>query len=111
MAGTAANFKHQDPGAEFAPVSHEPAVERVVQLLRRHPYISSAEAGEIVNFLRHGRYRQVHQLAADKSVRRQLDHFVKDPRHELNDFANPFTAIGLVLLFLAALWVIWQPLG
>jgi hypothetical protein len=55
--------------------------------------------------------REVHQLAADKSVQRQLDDFVKGRRHELNDMANPLAAIGLILLFLAGLWVIWQPLG
>jgi hypothetical protein len=111
MAGPAATLRHQKLGADVAPASHEPAVERIFQLLRRHPHISSSEASEIVRFLRQGRYRQVHQLAADKSVRRQLDEFVKDRRQELNDFAHPLTAIGLILLFLAALWGIWQPLG
>jgi hypothetical protein len=92
-------------------VAYEPATERIVQLLRRYPYISSAEATEIVRFLQVGRYREIHQLAADESVQRQLDDFVKGRRHELNDMANPLAAIGLILVFLAGLWVIWQPLG
>jgi hypothetical protein len=98
-------------GTISADVPHEPATERVVQILRRYPYISSAEATEIIRFMRTGRYREVHQLAADKSVQRQLDDFVQGRRRELNDVANPLTAVGLILLFFAGLWVLLQPLG
>jgi hypothetical protein len=109
MAADTATLNRAEPiGAR---VPHEPATERVVQILRRYPYISSSESTEIIRFLRSGRYREVHQLAADKSVRRQLDDFVQGRRRELNDVANPLTAIGLILLFFAGLWVVWQPLG
>jgi len=111
MTGPTASLKDERTQRESAHTAHEPATKRVVQLLRRYPYISSSEASEIVRFLRTGRYREVHQLAANKSVQRQLDDFVKGRRRELNDMANPLTAIGLILLFLAGLWVIWQPLG
>ena len=110
MAGPTATLNERTQRSS-AQTANEPATQRVVQILRRYPYISSSEAGEVVRFLRHGRYREVHQLAADKSVQRQLDDFVKGRRRELNDLANPLTAIGLILLFLAGLWVIWQPLG
>ena len=109
MAVTTATLKDRQSrelGAEL-----EPATERVVQLLRKYPYISSAEATEIVRFLRTGRYRDVHQLAANKSVQRQLDDFVRGRRHELNDMANPLAAIALILLFLAGFWALLQPLG
>lgn len=111
MAGPTATLNDERTQRESAQTAHEPATERIVQILRRYPYISSSEASEVVRFLRTGRYREVRQLAADKSVERQLDDFVKGRRRELNDMANPISAIGLILLFLAALWVIWQPLG
>ena len=112
MAVTTAVLKNEPSRTrESGPSAHEPAAARIVQLLRRYPFISSTEATEIVRFLRNGRYRDVLQVAADKSVSRQLDDFVKGRRRELNDLANPITAIGLILLFFAGLWVVWQPLA
>ena len=111
MAVSTATLKHQQVnGSQGDFVAYETATERIVQILRRYPYISSTESSEVVRFLRTGRYREVHRLAADKLLQKQLDDFVSGRRHELNDFANPLAAIGLVL-FLAGLWVIWQPLG
>ena len=109
MAGDTATLKKAGPLS--ADVPHEPATERVVQILRRYPFISSAEANEIIRFMRTGRYREVHQLAADMSVQRQLDDFIEGRRRELNDVANPLTAVGVILLFFAGLWVLWQPLS
>ena len=111
MAGPTATLKREHIRTDIGQAESDPTTDRVVQILRRYPYISSAESTEIVRFLRNGRYRAVHRLAADKSVQRQLDDFVKGRRRELNDLANPITAIGLVLLFLAGLWAIWQPMG
>lgn len=111
MAVQTATWKSNQNHQRIEPVVYEPAAERIVQILRRYPLISPAESSEVVRFLRTGRYREVHQLAADKSIQKQLDDFVIGRRHELNDFANPLTAIGLIVLFLAGLWVIWQPLG
>ena len=39
-----------------------------------------------------------------------MSYTLKEMKEKAVD-ANPLTAIGLILLFLAALWVIWQPLG
>ena len=112
MAGFTATLKDRQPQANCAVgAPFSPAMERIVQLLRRYPYISGSEAAEIVGFLRTGRYRDVLQLAAEKSVRRQLADFVKGRRRELNDLANPLTAIGLTIIFLAGLWAVWQPIG
>ena len=112
MAGFTATLKDRQPQANcVAGATFSPAMERIVQLLRRYPYISGSEAGEIVSFLRTGRYRDVRLLAAEKSVRRQLDDFVRGRRRELNDLANPLTAIGLTIIFLAGLWAVWQPIG
>jgi hypothetical protein len=112
MAGSTATFANEHPESNgVTDLIHGPAAERIVQLLRRYPYISGAEASEIVGFLRTGRYRDVRQLAADKSIHRQLDDFVRGRRRELNDMANPIIAIGLILLFLAGLWAVGQPLG
>ena len=112
MAGSTAIIENEHLESNGVTGSiYDPAAERIVQLLRRYPYISGVEASEIIAFLRTGRYRDVRQLAADKSIHRQLDDFVHGRRRELNDMANPITAIGLILLFLAGLWAVWQPLG
>jgi hypothetical protein len=112
MAGSTATLKNEYSQANGATgAAYSPATERIVQLLTRYPYISSVEANEIVSFLRTGRYLDVHQLAADRSVRRQLDDFVRGRRRELNDMVNPIVAIGLIVIFLAGLWAVWQPIG
>lgn len=112
MAGLTATLKDKQPQADcVGGAIYSPAMERIVQLLRRYPYISGSEASDIVRLLRTGGYRDVRQLAAEKAVRRQLDDFVGGRRRELNDMANPLTAIGLTILFLAGLWAVLQPMG
>jgi hypothetical protein len=111
MADTTATFKDEFSQSTGIQPAYDPATEHIVQVLGRYPYISPGEATDIVKFLKTARYREVVQLTSDRSVRRQLDDFVRGRRRELNDLANPIAAIGLALLFLAGCWALWQPLA
>ena len=83
--------------------------ERIVQMIARYPHISGAEAAEIMRYLRNARYLEIARLTSDESVRRQLDHFIHNHKHEIQGSAFDWiAAIALAIGFVASLWLLWS---
>lgn len=86
--------------------------DRIADILSRYPQISGIEAAEVVKFLKRARYVDTNQLTSDPSVQRQLDIFIKGHRHEFR--LNPtsvVTAIALVPMCVAVVWLLWRSIG
>lgn len=85
--------------------------ERASDLLARYPEVTGQEAGEILTFLRDGRYLDVGLLTSNPRLKPNLDAFLKD--HWIHFHVNPgqgeaVVAAIFVLLFIA--WAIWAAL-
>lgn len=97
---------------DTSPLLHSSGIERVAQLTARYPNVSASEAAEILQFVRTARYAEVGLLASDESLRRQLDHFIRNHKHELRwSMTDWAVAIGLLIAFLAVSWLLWSPLA
>lgn len=95
-----------------SPFLSSSGIERVARLTARYPNVSSSEAAEILRFVRTARYAEIGLLASDESLRRQLDHFIRNYKHELRwSMTDWAVAIGLLIAFLAASWLLWSPLA
>lgn len=81
--------------------------ERIVRLIAKYPHISGAEAAEIMRHLRNARYVEIARLTSDESVRSQLDHFIRNHKHEIQGSAFDWiAAIALAIGFIATLWLL-----
>ena len=90
---------------------HSSGIERIAQLTARYPNVSASEAAEILQFVRTARYAEVGLLASDESLRRQLDHFIRNHKHALRwSMIDWAVVIGLLIIFLAVCGLLWTPL-
>jgi hypothetical protein len=86
--------------------------EHFRSLLERYPNVSGSEAAEILKHVRKMRYGEMEELAADETVRRQLDHFLRTYRDRLRKSPTEIvTIVALIVAFLAICWVLWHPIG
>lgn len=83
--------------------------ERIVRLIAEYPHISGAEGAEIMRYLRNARYIEIARLTSDESVRRQLDHFIHNHKHEMQGSAFDWiAAIALAIGLVTSLWLLWS---
>jgi hypothetical protein len=85
------------------------SADRVRSLIARYPDISKAQAAEVLKFVKHARYVEMQLLAADESVRRQLDIFLKAHKRQLRySAADIISFLALAIAFLTFCWLLWQ---
>ena len=82
--------------------------QRIDRLLARYPDVSESEGAEILRFVRAARYVEIARLTSDESLSPQLDHFIRNHRHQLHwsssDWLMP---IVLLIALFAACWLLW----
>ena len=85
------------------------ADERILHLLKLYPNISGAEEREILTFLKNARYLDIALLKADRTVKRQLDLFIRANTRTLGFSAPEIVAVAcMVIAFLTICWLVWQ---
>lgn len=86
--------------------------ERVANLISRYPGVSEQEANEIVTFIRTGRHLDVGLLAADGSIRPNLDAFMEDHKaHFRVNWWETAGVVGGIAVLLMSFWLLSEAIA
>lgn len=83
----------------------ESALEQTVTLLSKYPNISEQETAEVIQFIKTARYVEMGLLSSERTVRRQLDRFMREHRAKLR--TSPALLAFAILMGIIA-FLIWS---
>ena len=85
------------------------SADRVRSLIARYPDISKSQAAEVLKFVKYARYVEMQLLAADESIRRQLEIFLRVHKRQLGYSAVDIVSfLALAIAFITFCWLLWH---